>query len=141
MLMTPTFPPPVWGKSRLPLLTVRSPTSTVCVAWKWFADASCGTLVVSRFKVTLPLVPWPVRSVPPNTPVIVPEPALLHTHVLPLHCNIWLAAQVWVRVRLVLPLVPPPVSPLPLAVDTPVIVPVPGKGCPLRKLGKPLWLT
>src|SRR5277367_3272727 len=89
------------------------------------AAASCGTLVVSRLSVTLPLVPPPVRSVPAVTPVIVPVPAFEHAHALPFHCNICFEAQVVVRLRLSVPLVPPPVRPLLDPVSTPVIVPPP----------------
>ena len=39
------------------------------------------------------------------------------------------------------PLVPPPVSPLPVAVVTPVIVPVPGKVCPETKVNSPVLLS
>ena len=38
------------------------------------AAASCGTFVVSRFSMTAPAVPPPVRSVPAVMPVIVPGP-------------------------------------------------------------------
>ena len=54
---------------------------------KVFDTPSCGTLVVSRFNVTLPLVPPPVRSVPAVTPVIVPVPALEQLHALPMNSN------------------------------------------------------
>src|ERR1700677_331554 len=45
---------------------------TVWLPVKVLAVANCGTLVVSTFSVTLPLVPPPVRSVPAVTPAIVP---------------------------------------------------------------------
>ena len=46
----------------------------VCVPVNVLLLANCGTLVVSRFKVTLPEEPPPLRSVPAVTPVIVPLP-------------------------------------------------------------------
>src|ERR1035438_2840507 len=71
---------------------------------KTLFDVSCGTLVVSRFSVTLPLVPPPVRSVPAVTPVIVPVPfEVAHTHVLPFHCRICPLEQVVNRLRVTLP--------------------------------------
>src|SRR5208282_5602192 len=99
---------------------------------------SCGTLVVSRFRVTLPLVPPPVRSVPAVTPVIVPLPAEKQAHALPFHCSTWLVAQLFTRLRLRFPLAPPPLRPLPDVVVIPVIVPVPGNVCPLANVICPL---
>src|SRR5580704_8318244 len=87
--------------------------------------ASNGTWVVFKFRVTFPLVPPPVRSAPAVTPVIEPVPAFEHAHALPFHCSIWLAAHPLVSDRFNVPLVPPPVSPLPDAVFTPVMVPSP----------------
>jgi hypothetical protein len=46
--------------------------------------------------------------------------------------------QAVVKPRAKVPLLPPPVSPLPLAVVTPVIVPAPGKLCPGAKVSWPL---
>ena len=86
------------------------------------AAASSGTLVGSTLRVTLPLVPPPVRSAPAVTPVIVPVPADAHPHALPFHCRTWYAAHVFVRLRFSVPLVPPPIRPLPEAVVTPAIV-------------------
>src|ERR1051326_2777638 len=100
-------------------------TLIVLLFVKVFAAPSSGTLVVSRFKVTLPLMPPPVRSVPAVTPVIVPEPVLLHAQLLPFHLNPWFAAPVLSRLRFSVPVLPPPVRPLPAAVFTPVIVPFP----------------
>src|SRR5580704_1869046 len=100
--------------------------------------ANSGTRVVSRFRVTFPLVPPPVRSVPAFTPVIVPVPAEEHTHALPFHCSTWFVAQVLTRLIFKFPLVPPPLRPLPDAVVTPVIVPVPGNVCPLANAICPL---
>src|SRR5580704_17206639 len=52
---------------------------------------NCGILAVFRFRVTLPLVPPPVRSVPAVTPVMVPEPAMVaHAQADPFHCSTWL---------------------------------------------------
>src|ERR1022692_455667 len=45
-----------------------------------FAAANCGTLVVSRFTFTLPLLPPPVRSIPAVTPVIVPTGMATQDH-------------------------------------------------------------
>src|SRR5262249_24741 len=59
-------PLPVPLKLRLPLM--------VCPVVKVLAKASCGTFVVSKLRVTLPLVPPPVRSLPAVTPVMVPAP-------------------------------------------------------------------
>src|SRR5208337_3455034 len=73
----------------------------------------------------MPPVPPPVRSVPAVTPVIVPVPADAHAQALPFHCSTCFAAHVWISDRLSVPLLPPPVSPLPLAVVTPVSVPPP----------------
>ena len=58
----------------------------------WFVvnvllPASCGTLVVSRFKVTFPVAPPPVRSTPAVTPLIVPVPTEAHSQELPFHCK------------------------------------------------------
>src|ERR1700693_4568263 len=50
------------------VLAVMPPEKTLLPA------ASVGTLVVSRFSVTVPDVPPPVRSVPAVTPVMVPPP-------------------------------------------------------------------
>lgn len=120
----------------------RSPVPTVCVPAYALGVTSCGTLVMSRFKVTLPLVPPPVRSVPALTPVMVPPPLIvLQTHPLPLQLSTCPLEQALVRDRFNVPLVPPPIRPLPLAVPTPVIVPVPGKVWPLTKLTRPVLLT
>jgi len=76
------------------------------------------------------------------TLVTVPVPLMvLHAHAVPFHCNTWLAAHVFSRLRLSVPLVPPPVKPLPLAVVTPVIVPVPENICPVAKVKRPLLLS
>src|SRR5215470_2749992 len=86
------------------------------------AAVRSGALVVSRFSVTVPLVPPPVRAVPAVTPVIVPVPlTVAHTQALPFHCSTCLLEQFVCRLRLNVPLVPPPVSPLPLPVVIPVI--------------------
>ena len=79
--ITPCDPPLlVAGSARFPVI--------VCVAVKVLAFANCGTLVVSRFRVTVPLVPPPVRSVPAVTPVIVPvPPSVAQAHDVPFHCN------------------------------------------------------
>src|ERR1019366_101750 len=83
---------------------------------------SCGTLLVSRFSVTLPLVPPPVRSVPAVTAVIVPVPfEVAHTHVLPFHCRTCPLVHVVNRLSFTLPFVPPPVRPAPAV--TPLIGP------------------
>ena len=103
---------------------------------------SWGTFVMSRFNVTAPLVPPPVRSVPAVTPVMVPPlVALAQTQAVAFHCNTWPVAQVLIRPRLRLPVLPPPVSPLPLAVVTPVMVPVPGNVCAELKVTTPLLAT
>jgi len=73
--------------------------------------------------VTFPPAPPPVRSVPAVTPVIVPEPALLHAQVVPFHWSTWPLAQVLSRLKVTLPVLPPPASPDPAV--TAVIVPVP----------------
>src|SRR5208337_849184 len=110
----------VTGWKALPA-TVRVP-ATDWLPTKVLAVANCGTLVVSRFNVTLPLVPPPVRSVPEVTPVMVPLPLrFAHPHAVPFHCSTWFAAQLVIRLRLSVPLVPPPVSPLPLPVVTPAM--------------------
>jgi hypothetical protein len=72
---------------------------------------SCGTLVVSRFKVRLPPVPPPVRSVPAVTPV---------------------TTLVVSTFRVTFPLVPPPVRSVPAV--TPEIVPVPGNVWPVANV-------
>jgi hypothetical protein len=94
---------------------------------------------VSTLRVTVPLVPPPVRPVPAITPVIVPVPTAAHCQALPFHCRTWLALHVLVRLRFRVPLVPPPLRPLPLVVVIPVIVPVPGKVCPLAKVNCHCW--
>src|ERR1022692_4430350 len=89
---------------------------------KTLFDANCGTLVVSRLSVTLPLVPPPVRSVPAVTPVIVPVPfEVAHTHVLPFHCRTCPLEQVVSKLSVTVPLVPPPARPAPAV--TPLIGP------------------
>jgi hypothetical protein len=65
----------------------------VWVPVKVLLVASCGTLVVSRFRVTVPLVPPPVKSVPAVTPVIVPVASVTQLHALPLYSSTWLAEQ------------------------------------------------
>ena len=63
---------------------------------KVLATANCGTFVVSRFSVTVPLTPPPVRSVPAVTPVMVPvPPRVAQTHAVPLNCRTWLEEQVF----------------------------------------------
>src|SRR5579884_964510 len=84
-----------------------------------------GTLLVSRFSVTFPLLPPPVRAVPAFTLVIVPVATEAHTHADPFHCNTWFVPHVFSRPTFSVPVVPPPVRPLPEFVSTPVIVPVP----------------
>src|SRR4030088_1631111 len=98
-----------------------------------------------------PNVPAPVTGEPlmvksdagavTPTLVTVPVPPFAHTHVVPFHCNICLVAHVLSRLRPSVPLVPPPVSPLPLAVVTPVMVPAPGNVCPVAKVKSPLLLS
>src|ERR1035438_7683980 len=89
---------------------------------KTLFDVSCGTLVVSRFNVTLPLVPPPVRSVPAVTPVIVPVPfEVAHTHVVPFHCITCPLEQVVNKLSVTFPFVPPPARPAPAV--TPLIGP------------------
>src|SRR5580700_444948 len=70
---------------------------------------------------------------------MVPLPVEEHAHEVPFHCKTCLALQVLVRPRESVPLVPPPVRPLPVAVVMPVMVPVPGKVCPVTKLTLPVW--
>ena len=48
------------------------------------------------------------------TLVTVPFPAALQAHEVPFHCKIWLVVHVFSRLKFRLPLVPPPVSPLPV---------------------------
>src|ERR1700733_3265142 len=67
------------------VLTPMAPKALVPV--KSLFEVSSGTWLVFKFRVTLPLVPPPVRLAPAVTPVIVPVPALLHFHSLPLHCR------------------------------------------------------
>lgn len=55
------------------------PVALICPVTLWLptkllVEFSCGILVVSRLRVTLPLTPPPVRSVPALTAVIVPVP-------------------------------------------------------------------
>ena len=50
-------------------------------------------------------------------------PALAQAHALPFHWRIWVDEQVVMRDRLSVPLLPPPVRPLPLAVLMPAIPP------------------
>src|ERR1022692_4743735 len=88
---------------------------------KTLFDVSCGTLVVSRFSVTFPLVPPPVRSVPAVTPVIVPVPAAEQAHVEPFHCRTCPLAHVVNKLSVTLPFVPAPLRPAPAV--TPVIDP------------------
>src|SRR5215470_5152817 len=82
---------------------------------------SCGTLVVSTFRITTPLEPPPVRSVPAVTPRIGPPPPLTEAHVQPelVDCKNWLLGQVCTASG-TLPLAPPPERPAPAV--TPVIV-------------------
>src|SRR5580700_2229661 len=70
---------------------------------------------------------------------MVPLPVEEHAHEVPFHCKTCLALHVLVRPRASVPLVPPPVRPLPVAVVMPVMVPVPGKVCPVTKLTLPVW--
>src|ERR1700676_1522674 len=65
LVEAPMTPPPT-----IPV-ALRFPV-TLWFPLKLLATFSWGTLAVSRFRVTLPLVPPPVRSVPATTPVIVP---------------------------------------------------------------------
>src|SRR5580658_6798293 len=71
-------------------------------------------------------------------PVIVPVPTAAHIHEVPFHCSTWLAAHAFVKDRFSVPLVPPPVRPLPLAVFTPVIVPSPPANAMSNSAG---WLV
>jgi hypothetical protein len=50
-------------------------------------------------RLSVPLVPPPNNPLPETvvTPVIVPAPALAHTHALPFHCKTWLDAHVFVN--------------------------------------------
>ena len=77
------------------------------------------------------------------TPTLVIVARAEHAQEEPFHTSACLEAQVLVSDTFRLPLVPPPVSPLPLAVVTPVIVPgpVPGNVCPVAKVKTPLLLT
>ena len=50
---------------------------------KLLAAPSCGIVAALMFRVTLPLVPPPVRPVPAVTPVIVPPPAAAVVWVVP----------------------------------------------------------
>ena len=96
------------------------------------ATRAVTTLEVSTLSVTVPLVPPPVSAVPAVTPPIVPPLLLsaLHAHALPLHFRIWLAAHVVGKLRLIFPLVPPPMSPEPAVTPVMVPAPVPGNNCP-----------
>jgi len=58
----------------VPVAPIRTPPATLSFPLKLLFPASCGILVVSRLRVTLPLVPPPVRSVPAVTLVMVPFP-------------------------------------------------------------------
>jgi hypothetical protein len=94
--------------------------------------------------VTLPLVPPPVKSVPAVTPVIVPLPPIVaQAQAVPLHWRTCFDEHVFNRLSVRLPVEPPPLSPLPVAVVTPVIVPVPvpGKVWPLANVNSPLLLS
>src|SRR5579859_6301661 len=86
-----SYPPENFAPSPVPFVTCRPGellfTVMVLLLVKLLLAPSSGTLLVSRFKVTLPLVPPPVISVPAVTPVMVPEPVLLHPQLLPLHFN------------------------------------------------------
>jgi hypothetical protein len=88
-------------------------------------------------------VPPPCNPLPLAVviPVMVPLPAAEHAHAVPFHCRTCLALQVFTKLKLSAPLVPPPASPLPVAVVTPVMVPAPGNFCPATKLTLPVWST
>jgi hypothetical protein len=72
------------GPVELPPETALAP-SMVWPTVKMLAAFSCGTLVASTFRVTLPPVPPPVRSVPAMTPVPV---GATQTHAVPVYCRI-----------------------------------------------------
>src|SRR5271157_4626980 len=80
---------------------------------KMLFEASCGTLVVSRFIV------------------IVPVPAAEQAHVEPFHCRTCPLAHEVNRLSVTLPLVPPPAKPTPAV--TPVIDPA-GPGGPVSTM-------
>src|SRR6202142_2759493 len=67
-----------------------------------------------------------------------PPSEVLQAQAEPLQSKDCPEAQVVIRLRPSVPLVPPPVSPLPAAVVTPVMVPAPGNVCPLAKVMSPL---
>lgn len=69
-----TTPPPVRS---VPAVTVRDGCCNMV-----FVIPALGTL-----KLTVPLVPPPVRPAPAVTPVIVPVPAALQDHVVPLETS------------------------------------------------------
>ena len=99
---------------------------TVCAAVKVLAEASFGISAALTCKLSVPLVPPPVSTLLPAvvTPVIVPAPlGVAHAQAVPFHSNTWPLAQLVSRPRFSVPLVPPPVRPLPLAVVTPVSPP------------------
>src|SRR5579863_869121 len=106
---------------------------------------SCGTLVVSRFKVRLPPTPPPVRSVPAFTLVttlVVSTFKVKLPPVPPPVRSVPAATPVTTFVvstfRVTLPLVPPPVRSVPAVTPVMVPSPVPGKVCPLAKVICPL---
>ena len=105
-------------------LSVRFPLM-VWLAENVFETLSCGTLVVSRLTVTLPLEPPPVRSVPAVMPVIVPVAGLTQLQALLTYARIWPLEQAVVSERFSVPVLPPPWSPLPVVVLMPVMVPPP----------------
>src|SRR5580693_5651769 len=102
------------------------------------AVPSCGTTLVSMVSVPLVVIGPPFSPSPVPTLVTVPAPAEAQAHALPLHCNTCFVVQVVSRLRFNVPLAPPPVRPEPLAVVIPVIVPVPGKVCPVANVMRPL---
>src|SRR5580704_2758654 len=142
----PTVPPVVTGDP----LTVKSeegalkPTLVTVplppAVWQVHADPFQASVwpelqLVVRLKFRLPAAAPPVRPLPLAvvTPVMVPVPAAEQAHAVPFHCRTCLAVHVFNKLRLSAPRVPPPVSPLPSAVVTPVMVPVPGNFWPGTK--------
>src|SRR5208282_4377973 len=73
-LITPAVAPAVLGRSRLPLLTDRSPLPIVCVPAKVLAAPSWGTTEVLMLSVPAPMIGPPVRPKPDPTLVTVPPP-------------------------------------------------------------------